>query len=563
MAQMPLRNAVLWMLVLALICAAAACGPGRPGSTALPLGGDQPRAAIQEPAVQDATAAWPGFPPQPGVSPVRLGSDSSYAVAGTGFAEQSPGSSSYADSAAPGSYVLVPLKGGAEAGARLQQLAWVRYAFAGITGDRPVSISLDAAPAPAQDGGSPVLPLKYYVGVSNYTHYQWEWSGPYTAPAAVVLSAAGGGGEPRRNDRYVDAAGLVHCIVLVDSAGTGAAPPDNPRGLVAAKIVTITLTTASNYQRNKPHFPVISGITVGGGHGAASLRRASALSAEQFLSVSWPHVSPFSLADEVNEAKLYRTYRQELGLSELLLVGERGFAGFTDPVHLLAGVDPPQVGHTYRYFVTAANSNGETPPCVSPYATVPILPPLGVNASLNGADDGIRVNWQAVEGALRYEVWRGTDADPGLAQLLSIEDAPTQTYFDSTAVPATFYWYYIRAVCEGGALGPFGEGARGLRKVLLSLFCTSAGIAGHGLQFDPYLVSSGTSYTFSAHDQIARDLTNWLSWSAVPSSAASFTLMAPGVMTDVDAGAGLFQVEGRLSFSGYTWSGLTYCEAQP
>lgn len=494
---------------------------------------------------------------------MRHSSDSTFSAQGVDSVEQSAGSSSYADTADPGSYALVPLKGGAESAPREQQLAWTRYAFADITGDRPVSIGIDATAAPAQAGGAPPLPLKYYVGVSNYTHYQWEWSGPYTAAATIVLNTGASAVPLTLNDRYVDAAGTLHCVVLADAGGTAAAPPDNPRGLVAAKVRSVTLTTAAGYKPNKPHFPVISGITVGGSHGASALRRASALSGDQFLTVSWPHIAAFNAADEVNEATLYRTYRQELGSAELLLVGERGFAGFTDPVDALAGTPPPEVSHTYRYFVLAANANGASPVCASAYATVPILPPFSVTATLNGAEDGIRLSWLAVEGALRYEVWRGTDADVALAALIGVVDSPALEYFDTAAVPATFYWYYVRAICEGGVLGPYGDGARGMRKVVLSVSCTSAGIAGHGLQFDPYLVSPATSYTFIAHDQTARDLTNWLSWSAAPSTAASFTLLAPGQMSNVAADAGLFHIEGKLSFAGYSWTGLAYCQALP
>lgn len=548
---MPLRCAALGLLAFTLLYALAGCGQSQLGVC--------PARVDQHPG-----SGWPAFPPSESVTPVRQTSDSTFVALGDAFAEQSVGSASYADGADAGAYVLVPAKGGTESASRDKYLAWARYSFSALTGDRPVRLSIDAAAAPAQAGGSPPLPLQYYVGLSNYTQYKWEWRGPYTGIADVQLNAPAAGGSPALSDRYVSAAGVLHCVILVDTAGAPATLPGNSRGLLAAKVRSLTVTTAPGYVTNKPHFVLLDSVTVGPGHGGSRLRSASALMPEQYVHVEWTPVAPFGAGDAPSAAKLYRIFRQSKDDGSVVQVGEQTTAGFIDPVDALPTAPAPNGGLSYRYMVQAVNDSGETPLNTSAYVLIPLFTPLGLTATLDSAEDGIRLNWQAVDGALAYEVWRGETNDPQYAGLIATVDAPTTTYLDTTAKPATIYYFWVRALGQSGEASPFSGAAVGLRRVLVAITCLTSGVTGSGLQFDPFLLDPANTYLMGAHDQVGTDITFWVDWSVIPSSAASFSSIGlqKNQLQDIQPGAGLFRVQAKLVFQTYSWTGEAYCQAQ-
>jgi hypothetical protein len=95
----------------------------------------------------------------------------------------------------------------------------------------------------------------------------------------------------------------------------------------------------------------------------------------------------------------------------------------------------------------AATSAAQEPtikPTPEPTATVARLPvPTGVTARQR--DDGtIEVRWNAVQGAVRYDLWRSVP--PGGQTLINRPDPAATTYIDTDVKVGSTYYYVVAAV---------------------------------------------------------------------------------------------------------------------
>lgn len=91
--------------------------------------------------------------------------------------------------------------------------------------------------------------------------------------------------------------------------------------------------------------------------------------------------------------------------------------------------------------------------------------PDGVEASNGTSPDGIVVKWLAVEGALKYEIWRNRTDEAttnGASRVATTADAATLFYTDTGANPGIRYWYWVRTVAAPGT-GVFSEADDGWR----------------------------------------------------------------------------------------------------
>jgi hypothetical protein len=170
------------------------------------------------------------------------------------------------------------------------------------------------------------------------------------------------------------------------------------------------------------------------------------------------------------------------------------------------------------------------------------------------------LNWEAVDGAMAYELWRGENNDSQYAGLLATINAPTTTCLDASAKPATIYYYWVRSVGPAGQPSPFSAGAVGLRRVLMTITCLTGGVAGSGSQFDPFLLDAAGTYLMGAQDQDGGDITAAITWTVIPASAASFGAWPLNQLHGIQPGAGLFRIQARLFFMPYTWLGDAYCQ---
>ena len=122
-------------------------------------------------------------------------------------------------------------------------------------------------------------------------------------------------------------------------------------------------------------------------------------------------------------------------------------------------------GTTYWYFVKAC----QIAHCSGFSASDPgyrglSIPsaPSGVNATDGSYTDKVQVSWTAAGGASSYQVYRNTANSSGSAELLG--SPSTSPYADTSALPGSLYWYFVKA-CNGGGCSGFSlsnDGYRGL-----------------------------------------------------------------------------------------------------
>ena len=84
--------------------------------------------------------------------------------------------------------------------------------------------------------------------------------------------------------------------------------------------------------------------------------------------------------------------------------------------------------------------------------TTLVIPPTLVTATASSPNT-ITVNWNAVQAATTYEVWRATSAAGGYAPIAT---TVSTFYLDRNVTPNTAYLYKVRAI-EGSTIGPLSE----------------------------------------------------------------------------------------------------------
>jgi hypothetical protein len=89
--------------------------------------------------------------------------------------------------------------------------------------------------------------------------------------------------------------------------------------------------------------------------------------------------------------------------------------------------------------------------------------PTEISATYGTYYDKIQISWEIVTGATSYEIWRNTDNDPAEASMIA--DNSTSPYNDTSAVPGTTYWYWIKAKNVAG-VSEFTGDASGYRELL-------------------------------------------------------------------------------------------------
>ena len=101
------------------------------------------------------------------------------------------------------------------------------------------------------------------------------------------------------------------------------------------------------------------------------------------------------------------------------------------------------------------------------YGDATPLAPRKVEASQGLYADKVALSWQDSAGATGYEVWRSETNDYTTATLLASPAAGVLIYDDTTAIPETVYYYWLKARNASG----------------VSVF--SAAVAGHATSSTP------------------------------------------------------------------------------
>lgn len=159
--------------------------------------------------------------------------------------------------------------------------------------------------------------------------------------------------------------------------------------------------------------------------------------------------------DAVSGAVYYEIYRSQTSSSRYVLLGTVEKTRYDD-----YGVVP---GRTYWYRVRTCSEEAcsALSQPVSGYAGIVGLPaPINVTATDGEYPDKIVVNWDPVEGATNYIVYRAASED---GDYLPIADVENTRYEDANVVAGTTYWYRVRACSPEAcsALSAADEGSAG------------------------------------------------------------------------------------------------------
>ena len=91
--------------------------------------------------------------------------------------------------------------------------------------------------------------------------------------------------------------------------------------------------------------------------------------------------------------------------------------------------------------------------------------PSEVTASDGSSSDGVIIQWNAVDGALKYEVWRNDmESTEGAKREIATADASVCVVTNTSAKPGVRYWFWVRTVSATGT-GVFGVSDDGFRAV--------------------------------------------------------------------------------------------------
>ncbi|HHV06165.1 MAG TPA: peptidoglycan DD-metalloendopeptidase family protein [Anaerolineaceae bacterium] len=159
--------------------------------------------------------------------------------------------------------------------------------------------------------------------------------------------------------------------------------------------------------------------------------------------------------NEVNDANSYQIFRANSSTSTKTQIGTSATLSFDDTTIML--------GQTYWYFVKACNSYGCSDYSLgdSGYAPVPIPGiPLGVNASDGTFEDWVRIDWEAVNDATSYQIYKAYQENGSRTLIANSTDLE---FDDINVIVDVSYWYWVKACnssgCSDYSLGDSGYAA--------------------------------------------------------------------------------------------------------
>lgn len=160
--------------------------------------------------------------------------------------------------------------------------------------------------------------------------------------------------------------------------------------------------------------------------------------------------------DPVSGAELYRLYRDTSWYGE----GRERVANTADTVHLDSGLP---VGSRFWYWIEPViNGSPAGPSSAIPGLTARGLPdpPESISAVPGDGETRIVVEWDLVQGADFYYLWRNTEPDPDSAERLpTITENSITRYTDEAVDPGQVYYYWIQPFAHGFGFGDLSKAA--------------------------------------------------------------------------------------------------------
>jgi hypothetical protein len=419
--------------VFFLLITLGACG----GGTARE-GGIKDNGLLQDtPTPVNTAQDWPVFPGDsaPGTaSPARTASGI-ILINGDGRVAEA-GLYNYPDTLVPSAYVIAPY-------GDTDPLAYARYTVPNLDVERPVSVDVKISAAPLVPGDIDDLPLSCWVGVSDYTRFDWQWFGPYTTSGlmSIVLNS----NTQDILDRYVSSDQAVSPntfhVVVVTTAEKQFITEKNPRGLSAARIESVSVNAVnvsdSDYVKTKPHYAAIESIGLSSGEGG------STGDLSQSVEIHWTHLAdPYDLS---LEAAQYQVYRQGPMDAERIFIGSVNAPGaaYVDPANNALDIPHVVPGTTYKYWLCACNPQGHT--AYAPgQVSIPLLGPTDVAATDGTCKGKIVLTWTKVEGASGYKIYRDGQTETDFVATVGDVD----TWRDTNIAGFDFHTYWLRSTNE-------------------------------------------------------------------------------------------------------------------
>ncbi len=186
----------------------------------------------------------------------------------------------------------------------------------------------------------------------------------------------------------------------------------------------------------------------GGGGGGTVPGIPASISATQGdyegkIRVSW---------SSVTGAAVYQVFRSDTEGGLYSQIAETASTSYDDT----GSVNPCK---SYWYKVRACNENGcgdFSAPAEGWCDTRVTDAPADIQATDGTELDGVHLQWNKVEGADKYEIYRSTSPTGGFTCIYGCKSGEVQTasqYIDTSAIPGTTYWYRVRGCSEYAECG--------------------------------------------------------------------------------------------------------------
>ena len=123
--------------------------------------------------------------------------------------------------------------------------------------------------------------------------------------------------------------------------------------------------------------------------------------------------------------------------------------------------DPPLKNNTTYYYKVGAKKNYTSDPVGTLTEAVTVYIGLAGSTSVSVSalsDSSIKITWNAVTGASKYQVYRGSNYSASSMEAVAYVNAPATEYTDTSLASSTNYYYRVAAIDSENREGPLSSG---------------------------------------------------------------------------------------------------------
>ncbi len=358
--------------------------------------------------------------------------------------------------------------------------------------NRPVKLNIKATATKEKVIDPKNLDFEYRVAIANFSSRIWDWFGPYSADQSIELNST------TIRQRYLSPTSKLHYVIVVAQNAKGQS--------IGASVVTTQTDSSPTAFATLPLYSSVKLIHVGQNIEDLSVKRTSALSGDQELTLVWMHKQVLFPDDNITE---YEVYANEVGTKSPFLIGTKASPGADGMVtfKVISDVLPAEQSKfveskSYTFFLKSKNAQGYARRSTGETITIPsVMPPTGLTASTTNPT-AIELNWKKSTGATGYKVYRDNQS----ASIVTLGDE--NKFLDTPAADGKEHSYWVVALKDKEESG-FSIGAKGNSQLPDEPMPT------------PKNVTAST-------DLIGRIL---ITWDAVP-GADSYRVVVDGVLTE-------------------------------